>query len=104
MDKIENVLETFKTNKKIILLWRPHPLNIETCASMRPALLERYISIVEKYKAEGWGIYDDTSDMNRAIAISDAYYGDWSSIVALYKATGKPIMIENIERLNEERV
>ena len=42
-------------------------------------------------------IFDDTADMNRAIAISDAYYGDPSSLVELYKKTGKPIMIENIE-------
>lgn len=45
----------------------------------------------------GWGIYDDTPDIDRAIALSDAYYGDMSSVVELYKVTGKPIMIQNLE-------
>ena len=35
--------------------------------------------------------------MNRAIAVSDAYYGDQSSLVALYRKTGKPIMIQNAD-------
>lgn len=96
LNKIEDTLEIFKNNQKVLLLWRPHPLNATTCAAMRPNLLKRYEHIVEKYKSEGWGIYDDTPDMNRAIALSDAYYGDWSSMVALYKVTGKPIMIQNI--------
>jgi hypothetical protein len=48
---------------------------------------------VRKYKGESWGIYDDTSDLHRAIAMSDAYYGDPSSVVTLYEATGKPTLI-----------
>jgi hypothetical protein len=50
-----------------------------------------------QYLAEGWGIYDDTADLDRAIAISDAYYGDGSSVVQLYQQTGKPVMIQNVE-------
>ena len=46
-----------------------------------------------------WGIYDDSPEMNLAIAISDAYYGDPSSVVEVYKATGKPIMLQNVEVL-----
>jgi hypothetical protein len=54
-----------------------------------------YRSIVENYKQESYGIYDDTPDMHRAISISDAYYGDMSSLAALYIITGKPIVIQN---------
>ena len=35
-------------------------------------------------------------ELDRAIALSDAYYGDPSSVVHLYKQTGKPIMIQNV--------
>ena len=68
-----------------------------TLASMRPYLMEEYASIVQEYKTAGWGIYDDSPDMDRAIAISDAYYGDHSSIVWLYQKTGKPIMIQTVD-------
>ena len=94
--KIEDALRIFKENKdNVTLLWRPHPLMQATIESMSPECREHYNSIVEQYRQEGWGIYDDTADMDRAIAISDGYYGDPSSIVQLYEKTGKPIMIQN---------
>ena len=87
-----------KENKdEVALLWRPHPLIKATVESMRPQLWEEYDRIVKKYQEEGWGIYDDTADVDRAIVLSDAYYGDGSSVVQMYKETGKPIMMQNVE-------
>lgn len=97
-EKMQSVFEIFKESKDdVALLWRPHPLILSTIESMRPRLCERYKKMVENYKAEGWGIYDDSADLNRAIALSDAYYGDMSSVVQLYQKTGKPIMVQNVE-------
>jgi hypothetical protein len=97
LDKIKSVLSTFKESKdEVALLWRPHPLMKATLSSMRPRLCDEYEKIVENYISEGWGIYDDTPDNDRAMVLSDAYYGDWSSLVTLYKKTGKPIMIQNV--------
>lgn len=96
INKLKYVLNCFKERDNVNLLWRPHPLNITTYARMRPTLVQEYLKIIERYKQEGWGIYDDSADMNRAIAISDAYYGDWSSLVALYHCVGKPVMIQNV--------
>jgi len=101
LDKIEDTFRVFRKNEdSVTLLWRPHPLIKATISSMRPALWERYSKIVEDYKAGGWGIYDDSPDLDRAIILSDAYYGDQSSVVELYKKTGKPIMIQNAEIIN----
>lgn len=100
LQKIKDSLEFFrKETDSIALLWRPHPLMEATIKSMHPKLWTEYHDIVEKYKQEHWGIYDDTSDLNRAIMISDCYYGDNSSVVQLYKETGKPIMIQNVSIL-----
>lgn len=97
LEKMERVFQIFWENRAdVTLWWRPHPLMRATIASMRPQLLERYEQIEREYKAAGWGIYDDSADMDRAIALSDAYYGDMSSIVWLYQKTGKPIMIQKI--------
>ena len=74
----------------VIRLHFPHPLIQATIESMRPQLWENYREIVKRYQEEGWGIYDDSADMDRAVVISDAYYGDGSSsMVQLYKKTGK---------------
>lgn len=100
LEKMEQVFNQFKENQdEVALLWRPHPLIKATVESMRPALWQEYDKLVRKYREEGWGIYDDTADLDRAIKISDAYYGDRSSVVQLFKETGKPIMIQSAEIL-----
>ena len=66
---------------------------------MRPELLQEYEQIVMEYRQENWGIYDDTPDLHRAIAWSDAYYGDQSSVEVLFHAAGKPVMQQEIDDL-----
>lgn len=99
--KLQYVFKIFRENKEVVLLWRPHPLNTTTMQSMLPGLAEKYLKLVESYKQEKFGIYDDTADMNRAIALSDAYYGDGGSLPALYRETGKPILFQNYEITEE---
>ena len=67
---------------------------------MKPQLWEEYEKIVKQYKEEGWGIYDDSTDMDRAVVLSDGYYGDSSSVVIVYQKTGKPVMIQSVEIRN----
>lgn len=98
IEKMKDVFRIFYENKEdVALLWRPHPLIETTLTSMRPALWQAYKEIRDKYLREGWGIYDDSSDLDRAVVISDAYYGDGSSVVELYKKAEKPILIQNVE-------
>ena len=104
IEKMQDVLRVFWENRdEVALLWRPHPLIKATISSMRPQLWAEYEKIVKKYRKEGWGIYDDTADMNRAVCLSDAYYGDGSSVAWLYQKTGKPVMIQNVEVLQKLR-
>ena len=91
LQKVKSVFEFFKNQKEIVLLWRPHPLLEGTIRSMRPWLLQEYTEIVNDYKAGGYGIYDDSTDLNRAVALSDMYYGDASSVAALFEAIGKQV-------------
>ena len=102
IEKIKSVLKTFKEQQDVVLWWRPHPLLRATFQSMRPELLDAYEEIVSSYRREGWGIYDDTAELERAIACTDGYYGDWSSVVQLYEKTGKIIMIQHIADPEED--
>lgn len=93
--KMRDVFLVFEKNKEeVALLWRPHPLIQATIESMRPKLWEEYEGIVKEYKAAGWGIYDDTADVDRAVVLSDGYYGDGSSVVELYNSLEKPRMLQ----------
>lgn len=67
-----------------------------TINAMQPGLYKKYREIVEEFMESNIGIYDDSMDMYRAIAVSDGYYGDRSSVVQLYGLTGKPILLEDI--------
>ncbi len=97
LQKMQEVFEIFKQNRdEIALLWRPHPLIKATIESMRPQLWEDYCKLVEQYKTEAWGIYDDSTELDRAIALSDAYYGDESSLVQLCKEKGMPVMVQSM--------
>ena len=101
LDKIENVLAYFKDKTdNVMMLWRPHPLIPATLDSMRPELSARYAKIVDDYKKADWGIFDDTPDLNRSIAICSAYYGDDSSVIQLFQGVKKPVMVEDVEIRN----
>lgn len=97
LKKVKSVIRTFKEHQEVALWWRPHPLLRATLQSMHPELLAEYDDIIDKYRQEGWGIYDDTSDLNRALAWTDGYYGDGSSLQQLYKKECKPVVTQEIE-------
>ena len=96
LEKMRNIFAVFETyREEIAILWRPHPLIEATIKSMRPQLWQEYGALVESYKAKHIGIYDDTADLDRAIVLSDVYYGDPSSLVTLCRAIDMPVMIQN---------
>ena len=96
--KMRRVFETFYENRdEVALLWRPHPLIKATIESMRPRLWKEYEKLVNEYKSASWGIYDDTTDLNRAIGLADAYYGDPSSLVQLCQEKGMACMVQDVE-------
>ena len=108
LDRLRYVFSNFEGRDDVVLLWRPHPLSDNTMSSMRPQLLQEYIQLENEFKTKQIGIFDDTPDVERAIAISDAYLGDGtSSLVHMFGITGKPILIQdlNIDREpNEEEL
>ena len=102
LEKMRDVFRVFYEKRdEVALLWRPHPLFRATIESMRLELEAEYKEIVENYRRDGWGIYDDTADMDRAICLSDAYYGDESSVLNLYKLCGKDYIIQNSFVINK---
>lgn len=100
--KLRDTLAMFEERRDLILWWRPHPLSRNTYASMRPQLLKEYSKIVADYWNEGYGVYDDTPDLSRALVWSDAYYGDPSSLIGLYEAMGKPMMVQSLDIISSQ--
>lgn len=100
--KAEQVFKLYSEKQdEAVLLWRPHPLLLSTINSMRPQFREAYMLLVQRIQSEGWGIYDDTPDPNLAMALSDAYYGDCSSLLTAFRLTGKPMKIQDVRLADE---
>lgn len=95
IEKMKWVFQIFKKHSKVVLWWRPHPLELSTLQSMLPELEEEYKEVRRQYREENIGILDESADLNKAIAISDAYYGAWSSMVELYRIAKKPVLTED---------
>jgi len=95
--KIQSVLESFRQHNDVMLWWRAQLPDKAASNSSSFELCDAYIKIIEGYKNEGFGIFDDTPDWLRAVAMSDVYYGDYGSIAEFYKTTRKPMIIQEIE-------
>ncbi|MCL2187610.1 MAG: CDP-glycerol glycerophosphotransferase family protein [Defluviitaleaceae bacterium] len=93
LQKLAQIMTAFYTRNDVVLWWRPHPLLAATFHSMMPILSKTYNDMVKKFKQEDWGIFDDTGDLNRAIAMSDGCYGDGGSIYSLYWQRNKPFLL-----------
>ncbi len=96
ISKLKFVFETMRHQDEVVLWWRPHPLSGEMKYSISEKWFQAYAELVEWYKKEDFGIYDDTPKLHEAIAAADAYYGDKSSLVKLFQVVGKPILIQDI--------
>ena len=94
--KIKSVIEYFEGLNDALLLWRPNPLLHTVLAIEDKQLLKEYEDMVEQFRKNRNGIFDDTTDFRRAIDISDAYFGDKTFLLSLYRQTWKPIMLQNI--------
>lgn len=94
--KIESVFHYFAQRDDVLLLWRPHPLSKATLKSMRPALYDAYAALEKEYLDKDIGILDESEDMYQAISVADGYYGDGSSVLTIFGATGKPICIQDV--------
>lgn len=102
--KVESVFLIFKERQEeFVLLLRPHPLLLTTINAMRPQLRDAYLNLIQRFKEDGWGIFDETPDPNLAMAISDAYYGDTSSLVTVYRETGKPLLHQNVWKIKAQK-
>lgn len=94
--KMRYVFETFKGRKDACLLWRPHPLTNATLGSMRQESQTAYSQLKNYFIENGIGIYDDTADIDKSIAISDVYIGDiGTSVTSLFGVAGKPSFFLN---------
>ena len=94
--KMRYVFEIFTGRQDACLLWRPHPLINATLNSMRPEAQIIYNQLKNYFIENDIGIYDETADIDKSIALSDVYIGDTkTSVTSLFGVAGKPTFFLN---------
>lgn len=94
LKKMSYIFNVFSERKDVVLLWRPHPLIESALQSVRPELLEDYLTLKQRFLTEEIGIFDDTPDLEMTMAVCDAYLGEGaSSVVSLFGYAGKPVFL-----------
>ena len=61
-----------------------------------PELYSEFKELVQKYKDNDYGIYDNSPDNAPAYTVADAYYGDTSPLSQKCRLLGLPVMIQDV--------
>ena len=97
-EKMKRVFDIFEGNKdKLSILWHVAsntPMFLEV---HHPELFAKYNEMYDRFTRNETGIYMESDDVTKVVAVADAYFGDRDSIVYKVRALGKPVMIQNVE-------
>lgn len=96
--KLKRILNLFDKRDDAALFWRPHPLEAATLKAMRPEQFAAYNELFKLAEESSSCVVDRSSDVERAIALSDALIGSGvSSVSYMFKVTGKPTYIVDFD-------
>ena len=102
VDKLEKMLKTFEEAKEYVALWwRPQKDMAVSLETVSRELAVRYRQLLDNYREAGWGICDETDNIDRAVKFCDAYYGDMNPILQPFQNAGRPIVLVDIGECGE---
>lgn len=91
---LENIFATFENvSDEVVLWWRPYRQMRAFLDSIDRAYGDRYQSLLETYKKAGWGICDETDQLERAAANCDIYYGHINAVIQNVQNYNRPSII-----------
>ena len=93
MLQLGSLIDRFSKDPDVALIWREHPLMKPTIMTMRPQYMEEYGRFQKNYIDQGLGILDRTQDYRIAFSVADVLYSDPSSLITIWKQTGKEVYI-----------
>lgn len=97
IEKMTEVLEMYKDRQNEIAFWWYPDSNVRNVLRKScPGVWRKYCDLVQMYKEEAWGIWDDTGDSARAVAMCDEALGDGGVMLnAVYHAK-KKVEVQNV--------
>ena len=97
-EKVDKVFDTLSQNlDKMSVFMHVYADTPHVLETYYPELFNRYTEMFNKFNMLGLGIYSETDDLYKTVAVADAYYGDRDVILYKVRKLGKPVMIQNVE-------
>lgn len=95
--KIEKTIQFFEKHRdRFVLMWRNNSAALDMLSKGDKRLSTAYTTILDSFKAAGWGIFDDILTYKEEAYLADAYYGDAGYEARFFETLGKPVMIQDI--------
>lgn len=86
------IIELFSSRKDIALIWRPHPMTETIFKLYHPEYQPFWEGLKEAVEKSNSMVMDKNKSYNLAFQCSDALITDFSSIIAQYMLTEKPVL------------
>ncbi len=101
IDKLKRCLKIFRdSSDKVRLVWHPCSETEKYLTLNNSSVLDRYRIIVDTYRKECWGDFDESNsydDVKKVLITCDGYYGDVSDLAYEAQKSGLPVMLQDID-------
>lgn len=96
IQKLEGLLRLMQSvSGRIALIMRPDGSMEDILLKQQHGIAKKYRDIIDRYKSEGWGIYDDSTCKYMSLRRADAFYGDVSPEMMLFLSSGKTAVMQD---------
>lgn len=97
IEKMQETFGIFSENRNdVLVLWKMQPLLKTTLKQTETELYEQYLMLEQQYDKEIIGVKAETEPDEVLTAFADAYYGEASPLVQMFRNEGKPVMIQQV--------
>lgn len=97
IDQIEDLFNYIEKNNEYMLIYRPHPLELDYVKSKAPECYKRYKELIDSIEYRENIELDTNTSYYESFNMSDGLITDRSSILMEYIKTEKPILIYDIK-------
>ena len=98
----KSIIDFFSKRKDIALVWRPHPMTETIFKLYLPQYKAFWEDLKDTVSKSDNMLLDVNPSYQMAFQYSDALISDWSSLLAQYMMTKKPILWLRKEKANED--
>ena len=98
IEKIKRALTLFsEKSQEIALIWALYEYEYHEADNKYQKLWKDFQEMLLQYEKEGWGILDKSGDVQRAVKLCDAYYGDRGCAAQFSLDCGVPVMLQDVK-------